>query len=116
MNNKTKKLLRLCHEAGYKFVAIGVFDRRNKTCVNWPREFGYSSSIFCSPDRRINDWPAIWSITEQCGLKSLCGNSNQRQIADIHRLTRGAYRLPITVLDGSARPKQCGGGAQGDKL
>lgn len=92
MNQKTKKLIRLCRDTGYRFVAIGVNDPRNRRCRSWP--FGYSDSVFCSPRRSINGWPAIWAILHMCGIGMSCGNCDQAQIGEhILKLTPGAYRI-----------------------
>ena len=92
MNSKTKKLIRLCAAAGYRRVAIGVCDNRNKHCREWP--FSFEGSIFCAPSsRRRNKWPPIWNIVERCGFKLLTGNSDQVQIgvAAMEQLTTGVF-------------------------
>lgn len=91
MNNLTKKFLRLCKKAGYRRVAIGVRDNRIRMCRTW--QFGFEGSVFASPDRDGPDgWPAIWRITEACGVIDGCANGQQVQIKD-NMLDPGKYDL-----------------------
>ncbi len=76
------KLLDLCAKHGYDAVAIGMKHEVVPQSVRFV--FGPQGSIFANPKGRkrcnIDGWPAIWSIVEQVGLESGCGNFHQHQI------------------------------------
>ena len=91
MNAKTRKLLRLCKEAGYKRIAIGVAHRSVPQTATHP--FAPNNSIFGWPEKpRIDGWPAIWKIIEQCGIDRGCGNGHQHNIVQ-GKVDPGAYYL-----------------------
>ena len=86
----------MCKTAGYNRIAIGVRDNRIYVCRRWP--FGFEGNAFASPD--VNDktgWPAIWGISEKCGVHGGCGNGQQVQIKD-DVLTHGKYDLSHRFL------------------
>jgi len=92
MNKLTIKFLKLCKEAGYTRVAIGVRDGRIREFRNWP--FGYENSVFAYPDicEKKEGWPKIWGIVEKLGIWNGCGNGQQTQIKP-DKLTPGSYSL-----------------------
>lgn len=93
MNELTIKFLKLCKEAGYKRVAIGVKDGRIAVCRDWP--FNYENSVFASPDiRGRGEWePKIWEILDELGLADYgCGNGQQHQVPP-NTLETGIYKL-----------------------
>lgn len=89
MNKLTKKFLKICKKAGYKRVAIGTYDSEIEACVGWP--FEYRGSVFCSPDIKSYEWPAVWRIMREMGISGGAGNGQQHQFEG--DLEMGSYDL-----------------------
>ena len=71
------QFLEECKKAGYKKVAIQVETEEIPDSMSFP--FGVYGSVFCCPEKRKNDWPAIWQICEKFDFGG-CGNGHQHQI------------------------------------
>lgn len=61
---------------GIERVSLGVFDKKIKSCKDWP--FGFEGSAFA--DELHGTWPAIWRACELARIGCGCGNTGQKEI------------------------------------
>lgn len=87
----TEKLLAECGKRKVKAVAIGISDKRVPASINFC--FGSSGNVFAMGKDPGTPWPAIWGACDAAGIKSSCGNSNQKQLSDDSQLIGGLYLL-----------------------
>lgn len=85
----TGKLLEECQMVGIDKVSIGIADKSVPASMNF--SFGARGSVFAMGTN--GSWPAIWGAVERSGIKSSCGNSNQKQLNDEEQVVDGVYHL-----------------------
>jgi hypothetical protein len=97
------KLLDESKRAGYKAIAVSVYDPMVKETEYWGRPHDNSRNrveFLCGePDPKskkkgLEDGsPAVWRVTDRLGGSASCGNSQQKQLVGDHKFTRIAYHL-----------------------
>jgi hypothetical protein len=89
MNRATKKFLDVAAKYRLLIVSIGIKTPLVKSTEYWP--FPHQNSVFADGETK-DGRPRIWSVCEEAGIDSSCGNSGQSQLPHDHALEIGVYR------------------------